>query len=97
MVSIEEIDGSVHEDVARADLQWRYGMHEHLFQVRVPEDSVLRFKSLAKSRLGDALGLGVLGIVRDSETRLLPEPDERAIQTALLGLFMDRLREGGGR
>jgi len=27
----------------------------------------------------------------------LPEPDERAIQTALLGLFMDRLREGGGR
>ena len=27
----------------------------------------------------------------------LPEPDERAIQTVLLGLFMDRLREGGGR
>jgi di/tricarboxylate transporter len=72
-------DFESYEEVARSDLAWRYGLEEHVFIVRVPSDSVLRYKSLAKSRLGDALGLGVLGIQRHQRTRLLPEPDERLI------------------
>ena len=39
----------------------------------------------------------VRSLVEYAKYNTLPEPDERAIQTALLGLFMDRLREGGGR
>jgi len=65
------------EDVARADLAWRYGLREHLFVVRVPPNSVLSYKSLARSRIGDALGLGVLGIRRGDRTRLMPAADER--------------------
>ncbi len=39
----------------------------------------------------------VRSLVDYAKYNTLPEPDERAIQTALLGLLMDRLREGGGR
>ena len=39
----------------------------------------------------------VRSLVEYAKYNTLPEPDERAIQTALLGLLMDRLREGGGR
>ncbi len=62
------------EELSRA-----YHMEHGLFVVRVPDDSVLRFKSLAKSRLGDALGLAVLGIVRGERTLLMPDPDERLL------------------
>ncbi len=67
------------EAVAKADLSWRYGLREHLFVVRVPANSVLSYKSLARARLGDALGLGVLGIRRGEQTRLMPEADERLL------------------
>lgn len=39
----------------------------------------------------------VRSLVEYAKYNTLPEPDERAIQRALLRLFMDRLREGGGR
>lgn len=54
-----------------------YQLHEQLVAVRVPADSVLVGKSLAESRLGDAFGLMVVGIVRDGATRLAPDPSER--------------------
>jgi di/tricarboxylate transporter len=52
-----------------------YGLSGRLFAVRVPQGSVLAGKSLAESRVGDALRLGVLGLVRGNETTMMPEPD----------------------
>lgn len=54
-----------------------YRLHEQLIAVRVPADSVLAGKSLSESRLGDAFGLMVAGIVRDGATHLAPDPSER--------------------
>jgi di/tricarboxylate transporter len=45
--------------------------------VRLPEDSTLVGKSLTDSRLGDAFGFGVLSIIRDGKSQLMPAPDER--------------------
>jgi len=61
------------------ELAHAYGLDRSMFQMRVPCDSVLVGKSLAECRLGDALGLGVVGIVREGKTRLLPGPDERLV------------------
>lgn len=54
-----------------------YHLEERLMVVRVPQDSSLVGKTLTESRLGDAFGLGVLGIVREGATHLMPEPAER--------------------
>lgn len=54
-----------------------YKLEERLMRVRLPEDSTLVGKTLAESRLGDAFGLGVMGIIRQDETHLMPSPDER--------------------
>ena len=58
-----------------ASLQ-EYKLEERLMIVHVPLDSALVGKSLIESHLGDSYGLGVLGILRDGETRLMPSPDE---------------------
>jgi len=58
-------------------LAQQYELQERLFAVRVPAESVLVGRSLKESRLGDALALAVLGIVRDGGAWLLPEPDEK--------------------
>jgi di/tricarboxylate transporter len=54
-----------------------YRLRGRILTVRLPEGSVLEGKTLAESRLGDALGSGVVGLVRDGETLLMPEADER--------------------
>jgi di/tricarboxylate transporter len=54
-----------------------YQLEERLMMVRLPEDSTLVGKSLKDSRLGDAFGFGVLSIIRDGKSHLMPEPDER--------------------
>ena len=54
-----------------------YGLRERLFAVRLPTDSSLAGKRLAESRLGDALGVGVMALQRGEELRLIPGPDER--------------------
>ncbi len=53
-----------------------YQLEERFMVVRVPEASTLVGKSLIDSHLGDSFGLGVLGIIRAGETRLMPSPDE---------------------
>jgi K+/H+ antiporter YhaU regulatory subunit KhtT len=45
----------------------------------LPEDSSLVGKSLTESRLGDAFGLGVMGIVREGRTNLMPAPEEKLL------------------
>lgn len=47
-----------------------------LLPVRVPTGSVLADRNLAESRLGNAFGLTVVGIVRADELQAMPSPDE---------------------
>ena len=54
-----------------------YQLADRLMVVRVPSDSYLVGKSLTESRLGDAYGLGVLGIIRDGKTLLMIPPTEK--------------------
>jgi di/tricarboxylate transporter len=52
-----------------------FALKEQLFVVRLPSDSALAGKTLAETRLGPALDLNVIGIVRDERSRLVPSPD----------------------
>ena len=65
------------EPTADADLFRAYGLRARIFCVQVPAGSALDGTEIAESRVGDALGVGVLGLKRGDETVLLPEPDER--------------------
>lgn len=47
-----------------------------LCSVRVPEGSVLAGRNLVDSRLGNAFGLTVVGLVRDGQVTCLPAPQE---------------------
>jgi di/tricarboxylate transporter len=60
------------DDLARVE-----ELKEKIFEVAVPDDSVLVGQTLAECRLGDAFGLRVLGIDRSGARLLLPEPEER--------------------
>jgi di/tricarboxylate transporter len=53
-----------------------YHLEDRLMLVKLPKDSALVGKSLTESRLGDAFGLGVMGIIRHDQTYLMPQPDE---------------------
>jgi len=70
------------------DLRQFYDLRERLFVMRLPADSVLAGKALAESRLGSALGLNVIAIIRDGQAQLAPDPDA-VLQSG------DRLLVGG--
>ena len=61
---------------SRTDFRSQYRLQERLFQIRVPQGSALVGKTLAKSRLGAAMGLTVVGIHRNRRTLLAPEISE---------------------
>ncbi|HSR32363.1 MAG TPA: SLC13 family permease [Anaerolineae bacterium] len=61
-----------------------YRLEERLLTMRVPEGSSLVNKTLVESRLGDAFGLGVMGIVREGGTQLMPDAEERLAAGDLL-------------
>jgi di/tricarboxylate transporter len=54
-----------------------YKLEERLMVLLVPPDSSLVGKTLVESHLGDAYGLGVMGVVRDGQTHLMPAATER--------------------
>lgn len=62
--------------VARSELTEVYNLHRRLMAMQVPSDSALVGKSLKESRLGDALGSRVLGILRGDDPIIMPEPWE---------------------
>lgn len=62
--------------VERSELIDLYRLHEQLLVMQVPPDSALAEKTLKESRLGDALGSRVLGILREDHPIIMPEPDE---------------------
>lgn len=61
---------------SQPDFRSQYRLQEHLFHFRIFEGSALVGKTLAKSRLGAALGLNVVGISRKKETLLAPPINE---------------------
>ena len=77
---LEELDSTSGFDqfrcVERSELIDVYHLHERLMIMQVPENSALIGKSLKESRLGDALGSRVLGILRGQNPIMMPEPDE---------------------
>jgi di/tricarboxylate transporter len=52
-----------------------YNLEDRLMMLRVQPDSALVNKSLTESRLGEAYGLGVMGIIRQGQLDLIPDPD----------------------
>ena len=62
--------------VERSELTDIYNLHRLLMVMQVPPDSALVGKSLKESRLGDALGSRVLGILRGENPIIMPEPHE---------------------
>jgi len=53
-----------------------YDLEQRLVVVKVPQESALIGKKIIESKLSDSFGLGVLGIVRDNVTQLMPGPEE---------------------
>ena len=62
--------------VERSELTDIYRLHEQLMVMQIPPDSDLVGKSLKESRLGDALGSRVFGILRGENPIIMPEPNE---------------------
>jgi di/tricarboxylate transporter len=56
------------------DLQAQYLLGERLFLINLPADSPLAGKSLIQSRIGSALRLNVLAILRNGQTLVAPRP-----------------------
>ena len=63
--------------VSEQILKEKYKLQERIFSVHVPTDSVLVGETLIKSRIGDAFGLRVLGIMRNSDVALMPSHEEQ--------------------
>ena len=68
--------GAVHSVPAR-ELTSRYQMERRIQSVRISEESLLAGQLLAETRLADAFGLTVVGILRADEELLMPDPDAR--------------------
>ena len=68
--------GAVHS-VPAGELISRYQMERRIQSVRISEESLLAGQLLAETRLADAFGLTVVGILRAHEELLMPDPDTR--------------------
>jgi len=62
--------------VSRSELAARYHLHDRLMVMQIPADSALVNQTLHGSRLGYALGSRFLGILRDEQPIIMPEPGE---------------------
>lgn len=71
-----------------------YEMETHIFTVRIPTASPLAGLTLAESRLGSALDLTVLGLLRRGRIALAPRPDEvlQAMDTLIVHGTPDHLQ-----
>jgi di/tricarboxylate transporter len=80
---------------SQADLQRAYGLEERLATLIIPEDSPLVGKTLGESRIGRALGLNVLSILRKHGPRVAAEVNtelEGGDRLLILGR-LDRIEE----
>jgi len=56
------------------DFKSLYELHERMALLHLPAGSVLHGKTLAESKLGSALGLNVVAVLRNGRTQLSPDP-----------------------
>lgn len=84
---------------SQADPGGMFDLRNQIFVVHLPADSGLAGKTLTDSRLGAVLNLNVIGIIRDGQTRLVPDPNAvlRADDRLLVVGSQDQLTEMNGR
>ncbi len=70
----DKIFGAVHSVLA-GELISHYHMERRIQSVKISEESLLAGQLLAETRLADAFGLTVVGILRTDEELLMPDPD----------------------
>jgi di/tricarboxylate transporter len=81
LISFEKLKGSDRFYYLNPDeTENIYHFLEHMRLMQVPEDSWLAGKSLKQSRVSNALGVHVIGILRDKYSVFMSEPEE-IIQT----------------
>ena len=68
--------GAIHS-VSAGELISHYRMERRIQSVRISEESLLAGQLLAETRLADAFGLTVVGILRADEELLMPDPDTK--------------------
>lgn len=61
--------------IDQADIEKDYQLQEHIFIVRVPQQSDIIGETLEASRIGDAFDFRILAVFRDSELKLMPTSD----------------------
>jgi di/tricarboxylate transporter len=83
------------KDSTETDLGMIFGFQERMCFVKVGEGSELAGRTLAASRLGAALGLNVLAIMREDDRRLAPGPSAiiQAGDDLIVEGRLDRLQE----
>ncbi len=52
-----------------------YNLPERLYKAKIDTGSMLAGKTIAQSRIGEALGLSILAVMRNGHTALAPKPD----------------------
>jgi len=63
------------ESLPESALLEAYRLEGRMFTVRIEERSILIGKTLSETRIGDAFGLGVLGLCRQGVAHALPDAD----------------------
>ncbi|MBN2502136.1 MAG: anion permease, partial [Anaerolineales bacterium] len=76
MLPAHDVTRDLHHNGAENPAE-TFDLEERLFVIHLPDDSPLAGKTLGESRLGAALSITVVGIMRAGETRLAPHPEER--------------------
>lgn len=59
-----------------SDLQWRYGLEERTFLLRVPEGSRLIGQTISETKLATSAGLKVIATTKAGAVELLPSTDK---------------------
>ncbi len=58
------------------DLTLKYKLHRQMIGIELPKDSQLAGKTIAESRMKDALGINVLAVQKNGATVFMPAPDQ---------------------
>lgn len=89
-LAIKEVEGSGYLDqlhmLSLEEVNATTGLRAQLLPVRVPAGSVLTDRTLVESRLGNAFGLTVVGIIRGDELVFMPSPQDKVVAGDLLML-----------
>ncbi len=89
---LEQIRGSRDFSLLHHEQEELEQLQRNLMLVEVPPGSSLCNTSIAESHLGDAYNLGVLGILRQEQTLLMPAPEETILPGDRL-LIKGRMRD----